>query len=105
MTSLAPYTSRVSDLLDLSTLDPRESPRALEHTFALPPKGRFRPGFVAGFPQRWEPNEARPNMLKGCRLVFAGEKGLEVPSGYREVEQRGGAEYPSGLAETKYVFT
>ena len=32
-------------------------------------------------------------MLKGYRFVFAGEKGLEVPAGYREVVKRGGAEY------------
>ena len=43
-------------------------------------------------------------MLKGYRFVFAGEKGLEVPSGYREVVKRDGAEHPSGLAEAKYVF-
>ena len=89
----------LSELLDLSLLNPRESPRALEHTFALPPEGRFRPGFAAALPSElktlrsWEPNEARLNMLKGYRFVFAGEKGLEVPAGYREVVKRGGAEY------------
>ena len=89
----------LSELLDLSISDPRESPRALEHTFVLPPEGRFRPGFAAALPsalktlRSWEPNEARLNMLKGYRFVFAGEKGLEVPAGYREVVKRGGAEY------------
>ena len=89
----------LSELLDLSLLNPRESPRALEHTFALPPEGRFRPGFAAALSSElktlrlWEPNEARLNMLKGYRFVFAGEKGLEVPAGYREVVKRGGAEY------------
>lgn len=89
----------LSELLELSLLDPRESPRALEYTFALPPEGRFRPGFAAALPsalktlRSWEPNEARLNMLKGYRFLFAGEKGLEVPAGYREVVKRGGAEY------------
>ena len=89
----------LSELLDLSILDAHESPRALEHTFVLPPEGRFRPGFAAALPsalktlRSWEPNEARLNMLKGYRFVFAGEKGLEVPAGYREVVKRGGAEY------------
>ena len=32
-------------------------------------------------------------MLKGYRFVFVGDKGLEVPAGYREVVKRGGAEY------------
>ena len=32
-------------------------------------------------------------MLKGYRFVFAGEKGLESPSGYWEVVKRGAAEY------------
>ena len=36
----------LSELLDLYLLDTRESPRALEHTFALPHKGRFRTGFA-----------------------------------------------------------
>jgi hypothetical protein len=104
MTSLLSATHLVkpewlSELLDLSLLNPRESPRALEHTFSLPPEGRFRPGFAAALPsalktlRSWEPNEARLNMLKGYRFVFAGEKGLELPSGYREVVKRGGAEY------------
>lgn len=89
----------LSELLNLSILDPRESPRALEHTFVLPPEGRFRPGFAADLPtalktlRAWEPNETRLNMLKGYRFVFAGEKGREVPAGYREVAKRGGAEY------------
>ena len=89
----------LSELLDLSILDPRESPRALEHTFALPPESRFRPGFAAALPsslktlRAWEPNETRLNMLKGYRFVFAGEKGVEVPAGYRDVVKRGGAEY------------
>ena len=31
----------LSELLDLALLDPRESPRALEHTFALPSEEYF----------------------------------------------------------------
>ena len=31
----------LSELLDLALLDPHKSPRALEHTFALPPEGYF----------------------------------------------------------------
>ena len=89
----------LSELLDLALLDPRESPRALEHTFVLPPESRFRPGFAATLPtalktlRAWEPNETRLNMLKGYRFVFVGDKGLEVPAGYRDVVKRGGAEY------------
>ncbi|KAH9051249.1 hypothetical protein EDB87DRAFT_982176 [Lactarius vividus] len=89
----------LSELLDLSILDPRETPRALEHTFVLPSESRFRPGFAADLPmalktlRAWEPNETRLNMLKGYRFVFAGDKGFEVPSGYRDVVKRGGAEY------------
>ncbi|KAF8476316.1 hypothetical protein DFH94DRAFT_758427 [Russula ochroleuca] len=89
----------LSELLALSILDPRESTRALEHTFALPPESKFRPGFAAALPttfktfKTWEPNEARLNMLKGYRFVFVGEKGLEIPAGYRDLVKRGGAEY------------
>ncbi|KAI9439367.1 hypothetical protein H4582DRAFT_134338 [Lactarius indigo] len=89
----------LSELLDLSILDPRETPRSLEHTFVLPSESRFRPGFAADLPtalktlRAWEPNETRLNMLKGYRFVFAGDKGFEVPAGYREVVKRGGAEY------------
>ncbi|KAH9961776.1 hypothetical protein BC827DRAFT_1201768 [Russula dissimulans] len=89
----------LSELLALSDLNPRESPRALEHAFALPPEGKFRPAFAAALPpalktfKTWEPNEARLNMLKGYRFVFAGEKGLEIPAGYRDLVKRGGAEY------------
>jgi hypothetical protein len=89
----------LSELLALSILDPRESTRALEHTFVLPPESKFRPGFAAALPptfktfKTWEPNEARLNMLKGYRFVFVGEKGLEIPAGYRDLVKRGGAEY------------
>ena len=89
----------LSELVALSILDPKESPRALEHTFALPPESKFHPGFAAALPstfktfKTWEPNEARINMLKGYRFVFVGEKGLEVPAGYRELVKRGGADY------------
>ncbi|KAI0300679.1 hypothetical protein B0F90DRAFT_398184 [Multifurca ochricompacta] len=89
----------LSELLELSILDPRESTRALEHTFVLPLESKFRPAFAVALPlnlksvKTWEPNEARLNMLKGYRFVFAGEKGLEVPAGYRELVKRGGAEY------------
>jgi hypothetical protein len=89
----------LSELLALSILDPRESTRALEHTFALPSESKFRPGFAAAIPptfktfKTWEPNEARLNMLKGYRFVFVGEKGLEIPAGYRDLVKRGGAEY------------
>ncbi|KAH9025233.1 hypothetical protein EDB85DRAFT_1984556 [Lactarius pseudohatsudake] len=89
----------LSELLDLSILDPRETPRALEHTFVLPSESRFRPGFATDLPtalktlRAWEPNETRLNMLKGYRFVFAGDKGFEVPAGYRDVVKRGGAEY------------
>ncbi|KAI9455675.1 hypothetical protein BJY52DRAFT_1151531 [Lactarius psammicola] len=99
----------LSELLDLSILDPRESPRALEHTFVLPSEGRFRPGFAAALPmalktlRAWEPNETRLNMLKGYRFMFAGEKGLEVPAGYRELVKRGGAEYEAFAVNTGVV--
>ncbi|KAI9439406.1 hypothetical protein F5148DRAFT_859363 [Russula earlei] len=89
----------LSELLALSTLNPRESARALEHTFALPPEAKFRPAFDAALPptlktlKTWEPNETRLNMLRGYRFVFAGEKGLEIPAGYRDLVKRGGAEY------------
>ncbi|KAH9160697.1 hypothetical protein EDB89DRAFT_1914535 [Lactarius sanguifluus] len=71
----------LSELLDISILDPRETPRALEHTFVLPSESRFRPGFAADLPMA----------LK--TFVFAGDKGYEVPAGYRDVVKRGGAEY------------
>jgi hypothetical protein len=32
-------------------------------------------------------------MLKGYRFVFLGEKGLEIPAGYRDLVKRGGADY------------
>lgn len=89
----------LSELVALSILDPRESTRALEHTFALPPESKFRPGFAAALPptfktfKTWDPNEARLNMLKGYRFVFIGEKGLELPAGYRELVKRGGADF------------
>ncbi|KAH9018546.1 hypothetical protein EDB84DRAFT_1403831 [Lactarius hengduanensis] len=89
----------LSELLDLSILDPRETPRALEHTFVLPSESRFRPGFATDLPtalktlRAWEPNETRLHMLNGYRFVFAGDKGFEVPAGYRDVVKRGGAEY------------
>lgn len=89
----------LTELIDLSILDPRESPRALEHTFALPSESKFRPGFVSDLAptlktiKTWEPNETRLNMLKGYRFVFVGEKGLEIPAGYRDLVKRGGAEY------------
>jgi hypothetical protein len=89
----------LSELLALSILDPRESARALEYTFALPLESKFRPAHAAALPsslktfKAWEPNETRLNMLKGYRFVFVGEKGLEIPAGYRELVKRGGAEY------------
>jgi hypothetical protein len=89
----------LTELIALSTLNPGESTRALEHTFALPPESKFRPGFAAALSstyktfKTWEPNEARLNMLKGYRFVFAGEKGLEIPAGYRDLVKRGGADY------------
>jgi len=89
----------LTELIDLSVLDPRESPRALEHTFALPSESKFRPGFASDLAsalktiKTWEPNETRLNMLKGYRFVFVGDKGLEVPAGYRDLVKRGGAEY------------
>jgi hypothetical protein len=89
----------LTELLTLSDLDPRESPRALEHTFSLTPESKFRPAFAAALPpalqtfKTWEPNETRLNMLKGYRFVFVGEKGLEIPAGYRDLVKRGGAEY------------
>lgn len=99
----------LSELLSLSTLDPRESARALEHTFILPPESKFRPAFTAALPpalktfKTWEPNETRLNMLKGYRFVFAGEKGLEIPAGYRDLVKRGGAEYEAFTASTGAV--
>jgi hypothetical protein len=59
----------------------------------------FRPAYAAAVPptlktfRAWEPNETRLNMLKGHRFVFVGEKGHEIPSGYRELVKRGSAEY------------
>ena len=91
----------LSELFALSTLDPRESTRALESNFSLPPESKFRPGFAATLSstyktlKTWQPNEARLNMLKGYRFVFVGEKGLEIPAGYRDLVKRGGAEYES----------
>jgi hypothetical protein len=89
----------LSDLLELSILDPHESQRALEYTFALPAEGKYRPAFVATLPtalktfKTWESNETRLNMLKGYRFVFVGDKGLEIPAGYRDLVKRGGADY------------
>jgi hypothetical protein len=89
----------LSELLALSILDPRESARALERNFAPPPVSKFRPVYAATLPsilktfKAWEPNETRINMLKGYRFVFVGDKGLEIPAGYRELVKRGGAEY------------
>jgi len=89
----------LSELLALSILDPRQSPHALEYTFALPLESKFRPAYAAAVPpalktfRAWEPNETRLNMLKGHRFVFVGEKGHEIPSGYRELVKRGSAEY------------
>lgn len=89
----------LSELLALSILDPRESARALERNFAPPPVSKFRPAYAATLPsilktfKAWEPNETRINMLKGYRFVFVGDKGLEIPAGYRELVKRGGAEY------------
>jgi len=99
----------LSELITLSTLDPRESTRALENTFVLPPESKFRPGFAAALPptyktfKTWEPNEARLNMLKGYRFVFVGEKRLEIPAGYRDLVKRGGAEYESFTISTGVV--
>lgn len=91
----------LAELIALSTLDPQESTRALEHNFSLPPESKFRPGFAGALSQTyktlktWQPNEARLNMLKGYRFVFVGEKGVEIPAGYRDLVKRGGAEYES----------
>ena len=99
----------LSELIALSTLNPRESTRALEHNFSLPPESKFRPGFAAALPstyktlKTWQPNEARLNMLKGYRFVFVGEKGLEIPAGYRDLVKRGGAEYESFTVSTGVV--
>ncbi|KAH9966294.1 hypothetical protein BJV74DRAFT_285458 [Russula compacta] len=99
----------LSELLSLSTLHPRESARALEHTFVLPPESKFRPAFTAALTpalktfKTWEPNETRINMLKGYRFVFAGEKGLEIPAGYRDLVKRGGAEYEAFTVSTGVV--
>jgi hypothetical protein len=99
----------LSELITLSTLNPQESTRALEHNFSLPPESKFRPGFAAAFPstyktlKTWQPNEARLNMLKGYRFVFVGEKGLEIPAGYRDLVKRGGAEYESFTVSTGVV--
>ncbi|KAI0276241.1 hypothetical protein BGY98DRAFT_987158 [Russula aff. rugulosa BPL654] len=54
----------LSELIALSTLDPQESTRALEHNFLCRPKA------------------TRLNMLKGYRFVFVGEKGVEIPAEY-----------------------
>ena len=42
-------------------------------------------------------------MLKGYRFVFVGEKGLEIPAGYRDLVKRGGAEYESFTVSTGVV--
>jgi hypothetical protein len=99
----------LSELIALSTLDPRESTRALEHNFSLPSESKFRPGFASTLPstyktlKTWQPNEARLDMLKGYRFVFVGEKGLEIPAGYRDLVKRGGAEYESFTVSTGVV--
>ena len=99
----------LSELITLSTLNPRESTRALEHNFSLPPESKFRPGFAGALPstyktlKTWQPNEARLNMLKGYRFVFVGEKGVEIPAGYRDLVKRGGAEYESFTVSTGIV--
>ncbi|KAH9984922.1 hypothetical protein BJV77DRAFT_1086941 [Russula vinacea] len=77
----------LSELLALSILDPRES------TQQVPPRLRRRTSPTFKTFKTWEPNEARLNMLKGYRFVFVGEKGLEIPAGYRDLVKRGGAEY------------
>jgi hypothetical protein len=99
----------LSELIALSTLNPRESTRALEQKFSLPPESKFRPGFAAALSpiyktlKTWQPNEARLNMLKGYRFMFVGEKGLEIPAGYRDLVKRGGAEYESFTVSTGVV--
>ena len=99
----------LTELINLSILNPRESPRALEHTFALPSESKFRPGFASDLAsalktiKTWEPNETRLNMLKGYRFVFVGDKGLEVPAGYRDLVKRGGAEYEAFAISTGVV--
>ncbi|KAH9995701.1 hypothetical protein BJV77DRAFT_1157655 [Russula vinacea] len=74
------------ELLALSILDPRESTRALEHTFVLPPESKFRPGFAAALPPHSK--HSKPGRY---RSVFVGEKGLEIPAEYRDLVKRGGA--------------
>jgi hypothetical protein len=99
----------LTELIDLSILNPRESPRALEHTFALPSESKFRPGFASDLApslktiKAWEPNETRLNMLKGYRFVFVGDKGLEIPAGYRDLVKRGAAEYEAFAITTGVV--
>ena len=52
-----------------------------------PPWGIFHSGFAAALPsalktlQSWEPNEARPSMLKEYCFVFVHKKGLKAPAG------------------------
>jgi len=99
----------LTELINLSILNPHESPRALEHTFALPSESKFRPGFASDLApalktiKTWEPNETRLNMLKGYHFVFVGDKGLEVPAGYRDLVKRGGAEYEAFAISTGVV--
>jgi len=77
----------LTELLALSNMDPRESTRALERTFVLPPESKFRPAFAAALPA------ALKTIKTWERFVFLGEKGLEIPAGYRDLVKRGGADY------------
>ncbi|KAI0043037.1 hypothetical protein FA95DRAFT_1524689 [Auriscalpium vulgare] len=72
---------------------------ALETKCDLPPETKHRPGFSAALAPAlktfatWEPNEARLNMLRGCRFLFVGEKGREISAEYQTLLTRGSADY------------
>src|SRR5260221_487971 len=96
MTSLLSTTQLIkpkwlTELISLSALNLCKSLHALEHTFALPSKSKFCPGFASDLAsvlkmiKMWELNETRLNMLKGYHFVFVGDKGLEVPAGYQDL--------------------
>ena len=83
---------------------PKDDPKSLEFTFALPSETKYRPAFSAVLPpalktfKTWEPNEERLNMFRECRFIFVGEKGLEIPSDYETLVTRG-----QGGCEAFYV--
>jgi hypothetical protein len=86
------------ELLSLGALAPEE-PGALEAEFSLPSEDAFRPGFSNSLLHEykqasiWSRDERRRGMFHQCRFIFAGEKGREVSTEYRELVVRGGGSY------------